>query len=605
MLEVEKMRKSSPLKEWKPAIFLVLSLFCVIFLAGCGHGERGTTSAVIPASFDTQLFFRIFGFEPSQRTYAALTSQQGTSSPSAQLSAQREVAETQGSPREGAGLASTPATSLAGPAGGASPLLASLSVASLNAAPRRVCGTVQLLEQETPRLIQKRLQGSFAPRISFSHLPATGPSAAAIGSTRDFVKASLTGTRTDNVAGRLTATLVAKGANIAVYWDGTSTIPLGIPADPPTVTTRYGLGKYIVAAMEVDNPATAAAGDGIYARDRSLFGSELGGPATAAGGNGSGGVDGDPLVIILVTPHLGTLAPSLYGLVDPTDEDATDPTSNQAEMVWVSDLVNGLNIWNDSGDGIRYTGLATIAHEFQHLIDFNQKFFQGGGNIETTSINEGKSLVAEEMNGFSLNNGNAFIQAVVQGFENNSTTGDQGFLENRIGTLPYLLLMYVNDRFGTATLTSIATGSGVGIPNIESKTGTPFGSLFQDWALVNFYDSIAGSPVLPSGNATVRYPSLVMSGNFPSRNDDNTLAGGGLTLPGIQPASTFSAYPTNLAPTSFRPWGVQYVQLSSPSALTNITLFISASSSFNIHAGVFRTTNTIPLTFVSFEGQKP
>ncbi len=94
-------------------------------------------------------------------------------------------------------------------------------------------------------------------------------------------------------------------------------------------------------------------------------------------------------VVILVLDIIDGMSGSSYvaGYFDSTHQ-LDDPYSNKKDMLFM-----------DCNPGISYMSAfyLTIAHEFQHMINFNQKYLVQGGSPQDTWINEGLSAAAETL----------------------------------------------------------------------------------------------------------------------------------------------------------------------------------------------------------------
>jgi hypothetical protein len=134
----------------------------------------------------------------------------------------------------------------------------------------------------------------------------------------------------------------------------------------------------------------AAKFDAIYPIETNLLGYEYGG-----GPGGNGGVDGDPLVQILVYDIDGdSPGGNTMGYFYPGDEyqrGKTYPYSNEAEIFYLDP-----RFFNGETDKI----YSTMIHEFNHMINFNVKVLQGGQirvwNNETW-YTEMLSMLAEDV----------------------------------------------------------------------------------------------------------------------------------------------------------------------------------------------------------------
>ncbi len=280
-------------------------------------------------------------------------------------------------------------------------------------------------------------------------------------------------------------------------------------------------------------------GMGIGPRVRATFGSEW---------RANGGRDGETKVVFVVLSSASIYGDGYYGFFNPSDSMSKSDlsTSNEGEILY-------LNARYLTGD--MFDALATVAHEFQHMCDYNQKYIRDGAfprQEEADTINEGQSLLAEELAGFSLEargGGNWFMfigaRAYLQAphnyafftFENAS--GDYG--------KGYLFMKYLHDRFGVETVTEIATSPQVGRSNVAGRVGRDFGSLFREWALANQLDPVTGAP------ASYTYPDLDLEAAYSIRDL------GTVTLPSAAPVRTF-APPNSSAVLDLKPWSNAYAR---------------------------------------------
>jgi hypothetical protein len=165
-----------------------------------------------------------------------------------------------------------------------------------------------------------------------------------------------------------------------------------------TVTAKLGkIGKYCkiwvdtkLGAYTFNINTLADKFDEIYPIETSLVGYEYGG-----GPGGDGGVDGDPLIQILVYDIDGDgSGGTTMGYFYPGDEyqrGRTYPYSNETEIFYLDSRF----LSNDT-DKI----YSTLIHEFNHMINFNVKVIQGGQirvwNNETW-YTEMLSMLAEDV----------------------------------------------------------------------------------------------------------------------------------------------------------------------------------------------------------------
>jgi hypothetical protein len=134
---------------------------------------------------------------------------------------------------------------------------------------------------------------------------------------------------------------------------------------------------YVEQGLELDQAALEEAAQTfeqqIYPRTRELFGSEW-----------QPGVDGDPRIVIL---NVGSMSGGVIGYYSPRDSVPQDVNrfSNEHEMFY-------MNAGTIPPGSTSY--LDTLAHEFQHMIHWNEQ------RSTSTWFNEGNSTLAEDLNGF-------------------------------------------------------------------------------------------------------------------------------------------------------------------------------------------------------------
>ncbi len=202
-----------------------------------------------------------------------------------------------------------------------------------------------------------------------------------------------------------------------------------------------------------------------YPTDRSYFGSEW-----------TPGVDDDPHLVILHATGLGRHVAGYFSSADEVPR-AANPHSNEHEMFYVNpdNLRPGTSFY----DG-------TLAHEFQHMIHWNQD------RNESTWINEGCSELASQVNGFNpggdervfLEMPDTQLNAWGDGSEDN--TPHYG--------AAYLLMDYSLERFGKKFIHSLVSEKANGIAGYDNALKAvgydgSFDDVFADWVVANLLDS--------------------------------------------------------------------------------------------------------------------
>lgn len=242
----------------------------------------------------------------------------------------------------------------------------------------------------------------------------------------------------------------------------------------------------------------------IYPTDTRLFGAEP-----------NPGVDGDPHVVLLLSPAVGNYGTdTTLGYFSQRDEFVATPDappifqhSNAQEMLYISSRIVLTGSEED------YMG--TVAHEFQHMINFNQKVLIGKNRqSDDLWIDEGMAMYAIEANGYGLRTGGRVLGDHVKRYQ--QEPGSYSLVDwdgnpDGIGYGPvYLFMVYLADRFSESIIKDIVTSTDIGLPNVENKLkerGTDFRHVFHDWAVANFLDGRV-SGVSPH----YQYQSLKMTG---------------------------------------------------------------------------------------------
>jgi hypothetical protein len=243
----------------------------------------------------------------------------------------------------------------------------------------------------------------------------------------------------------------------------------------------------------------------IYGIDRSAFGNES-------------DINGDGKVAILMTEEVNNLPEDpgsiILGFFLPNDllpNYVSPGVTNGMEIFYtmVPDQAMGGVDWKErSIESIK----GTLAHEFQHMINFNYRILiYGSGYLanyqEELWMNEALSHIAEDLNGYDTDNiarSNLFLDDT--GSTKLTFLSDDN-LSNR-GAV-YLFLRYLGDRFGESIYRSLVQSRKAGTENAEAATGTSFLELFADWSAA-LYLSGRGITSDPRYN----YSSIDLQGDF-------------------------------------------------------------------------------------------
>lgn len=241
-------------------------------------------------------------------------------------------------------------------------------------------------------------------------------------------------------------------------------------------------------------------------------------------------VDGNGRVVMLMSPVVNADTPastcSTQGFVGGffmSDDfnGASDPNSNQGEIFYsiVPDPAGTVSCAH-TVDGLGQDIPATFLHELQHLINYSQHVVINGGSDGASWIDEGMSIVAEELGSLywesrcpppacRTNTAQIFpdsAQGFVQSFLYDSyqyallpdtasvtlhVDSDDGF-SWRGGD--WLLLRWLGDQLGPNVFKQLEHGPADGVTAIEQAAGRTFPALFADFGLSLYTDSLPGLP---------------------------------------------------------------------------------------------------------------
>lgn len=205
-------------------------------------------------------------------------------------------------------------------------------------------------------------------------------------------------------------------------------------------------------------------------------------------------IDGIKQVIILMSPVVNNIDTGGMGKIlgffyagDLTPDEGDFPSSNETEIMYIaipdSGFTPGLTAQSEIIDYcVDSIFHGTLAHEFQHMINFNQHVLVSKGKSEEIWLNEGLSHLAEDLTGYGLGN----IGRVTT-FFNSTDTYPLATKNDSTGTrgASYLFLRYLHDRFDPDSsgyyLRQISSSKRRGTENISNALSIDFNTVFTDW----------------------------------------------------------------------------------------------------------------------------
>ena len=241
-------------------------------------------------------------------------------------------------------------------------------------------------------------------------------------------------------------------------------------------------------------------------------------------------VDNNGHVIVLMSPVVNADTPAsdcqtqgyVAGFFDEEDfNTASDPNSNQGEIFYT--IVPDPNSTVSCQHTVSSVDLdvpSVFLHELQHLINFSQHAIVHGGSPEAGWLDEGLSITAEELGSVYYENKcppPSCRTDPSQIFPDSSEGFVQGFLYDsyKFAQLPdtasvtlhsdadngfswrggdWALVRWLGDQMGTGVYRKLEDTYLTGVANIENATGQSFPSLFANFGLALYTDSLPGLP---------------------------------------------------------------------------------------------------------------
>jgi hypothetical protein len=240
-------------------------------------------------------------------------------------------------------------------------------------------------------------------------------------------------------------------------------------------------------------------------------------------------IDQNGHLIVLLSPIVNALTPAsscatqgfVGGFFDGIDLASTDTSSNLGEIFYslVPDPNASVSCSHTVAELLGDTP-ATFLHELQHLISFGQHVVVNHGAPERGWLDEGMSIVAEELGSLYYENRFPPPQGRTdpaqlfpdssQGFINGLLFDSYSYLlktDTATVTLhsdadgglawrggDWLLMRWLGDVKGTTIYKALEHSPLTGTANIASAAGESFDALFGDFSLAVYTDSVPGIP---------------------------------------------------------------------------------------------------------------
>jgi hypothetical protein len=252
------------------------------------------------------------------------------------------------------------------------------------------------------------------------------------------------------------------------------------------------------------------------------------------------GLDQDPRLQILLFDEPETWG-GVYGYFTFLDQYTRDifPNSNMAEMFY-------LNLGAVRPDSVAFMG--ELAHEYQHLIHFNQD------PNEDQWLNEGMSELAVFFTGAVdassiLGDNNAEIFAAHPNIQLTHRPEMSSELDFAHYAAERLFFVYLLEQFGPQLIKDIVSNPHPGVNSIQQElsklpNSPSFDEVYANWLMANFLD-------MPG----------IFEGQFGYKEHNQTST----TLPRAVPVTEFDGQPQQ---SSLPPYGARYYEIRSDSPVT-------------------------------------
>lgn len=333
-----------------------------------------------------------------------------------------------------------------------------------------------------------------------------------------------------------------------------------------TAVARY-VGER--AALFVDEAAPAG---GYDAADLQRFSDQFDDviyPEVTGLFGGVSDLDSNQRIVILFTPAVnaltdrgdtGFIAGFFYGV----DLMSGSPGSNEGEIFYsvVPDPTGQVSDPRSKEDLLEVTP-AILAHEFQHMVGYNERvLIRGGEPRDATWLSEGLAQYAEVLvaRRYAELGDAGTEETFQQGVRNRSRlyladpasvsvviSSGQGTLEERGAS--FLNVVYLAERFGENLVARLTRTTSIGVEAVVEETGTPWADVLSDWWSAVYLDGSGPEGPLSYGDVDLRgflgppFPltpapraggDLLETGSLPS-----SAAAYYIVTPGVSSSTTF------------------------------------------------------------------
>lgn len=313
------------------------------------------------------------------------------------------------------------------------------------------------------------------------------------------------------------------------------------------------------AALFVDEEAPAggyAAADLQYLSD--LF-DDLIHPSVVGEFGSASDLDDNDRIVILFTPAVNELTPRgatgfvggfFYGV-----DLLPDATGSNRGEIFYALVPDPDGTYSDARpkDALLDLTPAILAHEFQHMVHFNERVIVRGAEAnEAVWLSESLAQYAEELSARAAEDGGAAADEV-EIFRTGTRGRARRYLDRPdtvslvisagTGNLPergagFLFLVYLADRFGDPLVGELTRTTRTGVTNVEAETGTDWADSLSDWWSAVYLDG----PDPESG--PLAYPSFDLRGFLenPFPLEPTNLGAGDFERPGSLRSSAVAYY---------------------------------------------------------------